>query len=193
MVKRRCTVAPLFRKGRKGGCEVKPANGFHLDGSELGLFDSVASELNEHAGTEICYYSQVLVKRDPVTSEPLERAWRKFKMFASFGHPGGGTPEMREEGFRVVWDGLVWIARSEFERVGAPPPQEGDVLHAWDVPFFDQYAVLGENVPNAGYFFDVIDVNDDGHVNDSAAFVQFELGTRRRTELTPERRVFGES
>lgn len=191
----KCQVAPLF-SGRsrcaKMSCKAEPANELRLDGSERALFDSIATDLNRHAGTPIEYFKQVIKSRDPVTSEPLERGWRKFDMYANFERPTG-SPEMREEGFRITWSGTVWITRLEFERAGCPPPEEADVIRAWDVPFFASFGTAYEDVPKAGYYFDIVDVEDDGHINDSAAFVQFQMEIRRRTELTPERRLFGES
>jgi hypothetical protein len=51
-------------------------------------------------------------------------------------------------------------------------------------------AVDSEGTPNAGYYFNVINVVDDAHMFDNPDFTMFRLDLRRYTEFNPERRIF---
>lgn len=95
------------------------------------------------------------------------------------------------EGGRTTFGAEVWIARKSIEDIRAPQPNESDVLRIWNTPFFNEWAVdnAPSGQPNTGYFFDIIDVDDDGHLFDSPTFVGFKLSIKRRTEFTPERRI----
>jgi len=152
---------------------------------ELPLFDLWANEHIRICGVEIRYYSFDADNTDvdPVYNEPINRAWNgPFKMFAFVGHePGSATAE--ETGFRIEWYTEAWIPRREFERVGCPAPSEGDILEFWRIPYFDG-ASGGE-----GYFFDVTQVADDGHLFDGPAFVGFLFDIRRNTTFTPEQKI----
>jgi hypothetical protein len=77
------------------------------------------------------------------------------------------------------------------EDADAGVPGEGDVIKSWNIPFYALYG-LGdrpEAPPDAGYYFNVIDVDTDGQIFDNPSFVGYKLQLRRRTEFTPERRI----
>lgn len=183
-----CDFATLLDSDCHPACEP-----VRLDAQELFVFDSIANEHVEAHGTEIKYWRQDLDRslRDPLYDEPVDRCFRgPFQMFGFVEYPPG-VPEMTENGMRVTWATSVWIPRVQFESAGAGSPLEGDVLQFWDLPFFGEHGVNAEEVPGRGYYFDVVNADDDGHVFDSAAFVGFKLEVRRRTEFTPERRLEG--
>lgn len=167
---------------------------FELDGSELCVFDTWAEEKMEAHGTPVKYYHQDIEgsERDPLYDEPVDREFRGPFLLKGFVEYPPGVPEMTENGMRVTWTGIVYFARATLEAKGLPTPLEGDILQFWDeVLFFREHGVNGEDVPGAGYYFDVVNVDDDGHIFDSAAFTHLKMEIRRRTEFTPERRLAG--
>lgn len=168
------------------------SNKLGMPDCEHDLFDSIAQEHTGIAGTDIEYYSHEVTKatRDPLYDEPLKRVYSgPFRVKGYVAWPDT-TPEVRMEGWRTVVNAEAWISRKEIEEKGCPAPSETDVLRLWKIPFFDkEWAVDGDNVPGSGYFFDVLNVNDDGHLFDSAQFVGFRLTLKRRSEFTPERRI----
>jgi hypothetical protein len=96
-----------------------------------------------------------------------------------------------EEGERTRWDAMAWVSRKEFEDAQLPgPPQEGDVLQIWKTPFYKDYSVNDIiDIPNSGFYFDIKNVEEDGHLIDSGSFVGYKLTLVRRTEFTPERKI----
>jgi hypothetical protein len=168
-----------------------PCGPFELNDQALCFFDTVITTQVEAVGTPLEYWHQDVAnsRHDPLYDEPIQRLFTgpwKLKGFVEWPE---ATAENREEGFRVTWDGTVTLARATLEGIGAPAPQEGDVIRFWPNAFFKKFATGGQNDPGAGYYFDVINVTDDGHVHDTAAFVGFKLRLRRRTEFAPERRL----
>jgi hypothetical protein len=156
-----------------------------LDDSELEYFDSIASELNALAGDDINYYAmnRAKYKIDPLYGEPIQRqTLGPFRVSAWFQWPNL-EPEAGEQGFGYNFDCLCVISRIDLDEQEAPYPSEADVIEAWRTPYHDAKS-LGK-----GMFFDVIKVNNDGHVNDTASFVQFKLYLKRRTEFGAERRI----
>jgi hypothetical protein len=47
-----------------------------------------------------------------------------------------------------------------------------------------------ENVPNKGYYFNVVNIQDDGHMMDNPDFSGFKLELRRYSEAFPENRIY---
>lgn len=158
---------------------------------EHDLFDSIAQEHVNIAGTDIDFYSHNVKgsTRDALYDEPVERVYGgPFRVKGYVVWPDT-TPDVRMEGWRTVVNAEAWIARKEIEDKRCPAPSETDVLRIWNTPFFNNWAVDGEDEPNAGYYFDILNVNDDGHLFDSPQFVGFKMILKRRTEFTPERRI----
>jgi hypothetical protein len=158
---------------------------------EHDLFDSLAQEHTNIAGTDIDYFSHQVAKsnRDALYDEPIQRAYSgPFRLKGYITWPDL-TPDVGDKGWRSVANAECWIARLEFEQKHCPAPSETDVLRIWNTPFFNSWAVDGEDIPGAGYYFDILNVNDDGHLFDSAQFVGFKMILKRRTEFTPERRI----
>jgi len=159
---------------------------------ELPLLDSVAMETASQ-GTPIEYYSLSIEGStiDPLYIEPINRAFTLFNLMGVVEWPDS-TPEMLEGGARTRFQNTITIPRRAFELAGAPAPSEGDAVRFWMTPFFDDFSVDGANVPNAGFYFDVIDVDDDGHPYDGPEFIWFKLSCKRTTDFTPERRILDE-
>lgn len=156
-----------------------------LDDSESSLFDSVASDMAKLAGEQINYYSmnRPRTKIDPLYGEAVERsvdgpyrvpAWVKWPISNAVAD---------EHGFGFEFDGEAVIPRAELDKIHAPYPFEGDIIEMWRTPFHDADS-LGK-----GLFFDVIRVQNDGHINDSPTFVQFRVTLKRRTQFGAERRI----
>ena len=183
-----CEFVTLKKKGGLISCPP-----FKLDEQEGRVFDSIAQEHVAAHGTELDYWHQDLENsiRDGLYDEPIERKWKGPYKINAFVEYMGGQPAMREEGMVVRWEGRIWVARVEFEDRNAPAPLEGDVLRFLDNKFFEEHSVNADHVPGAGYFFDVINADDDGHVFDTGYFVGFTINVLRRTEFTPERRLDG--
>lgn len=162
-----------------------------LPDCEHDLFSSIAQEHVNIAGTDVDYFHHNVDRatRDPLYDEPLKRVYDgPFRIKAFVAWPDT-SPEVRMEGWRTVVNAEAWIARKELEDQHCPAPSETDVLRLWNIPFYADWATDGDNPPNAGYFFDVLNVNDDGHLFDSSQFMGFRLTLKRRTEFTPERRI----
>lgn len=175
-------------------CRFTPwplGKGLQISDAELKLHDSVAQETNQIAGTDVDLYIVDVdnSKIDPLFRESIEARWSGPHKLKAFVEWADSTPEVREEGFRTSFTSRAWIARADLEALGLGPPGEGDVLRFWNTPFFNAVAVDGEPIPGAGYFFNVVDVDDDGHIGDGPSFVGFWLTLQRRTEFTPERRI----
>jgi len=166
----------------------------YLDDRELELFDLWAQEHTAIAGTKLKYYAQDQSNTvyDPVYGEPISFAYKgPYEIDAFVSYPTS-TGETREEGAAVEFRCNVWIARVEMERRGVPSPVEGDIIEFWDLPFFDQASVIRSDPNFGGYFFDVIQAADDGHLFDGPAFVGFTLECRRYTSYPPEQKLFGQ-
>lgn len=173
---------------------VTPPTGkaeFVLDGSERFLFDMVAEEATAIPGTFIEYFALDKAEsvKDPLYSEAEERSFRgPFKLKAHVTYPEGGLLA-QADGLIERWDCTAWIARKSFEDAKCPVPHPGDVIRIWNTPFFNKEAVREEEVPDAGFFFNVQAVHNDGHLFDTPEFVGFKITLRRRTDFTPERRI----
>lgn len=156
-----------------------------LDDSEQEFFDCIASEITEMAGEPVNYYSlnRAKTKIDPLYGEATDRKWEgPFRVMAYVQFP---NPEViaDEHGFGFDFDGMVTIPRTNLDKLKAPYPFEADVIEMWRTPYHDADS-LGQ-----GLFFDVIKVQNDGHINDSPIFVQFKLTLKRRTQFGAERRL----
>lgn len=179
---------PTLRK-----VEPYPFPQLNLPECEHDLFDSIAQEHSQIAGTSIDLYLHNLEKskRDPLYDEPVQRVFDgPFRIKGHVTFPDS-APEARMEGFHTTFSAEAWIARKELEDAGIKQvPGEGDVMSFWRTPFFDAGSVDNDpTVPFSGYFFDVVDVDEDGHLFDSPSFVGFKFTLKRRTEFTPERRI----
>lgn len=156
-----------------------------LDDSEQELFDMVASDQNEAAGIDVNFYSnnKKLGTKDPLYGEYVNRhidgpyrvpAWVKWPP---------QNPFSTEHGFTLEFDGECVISRIHLENKKAPFPSEGDIIEMWRTPYHDA------NSMGKGMFFDVIKVNNDGHINDTPTFVQFRLTLKRRPQFGAERKI----
>lgn len=169
---------------------------FSFSEQESCVFDSIAQEHTEATGTTMYFWHQNLEAsiRDPLYDEPIERAWKgpyKIKGYVEYME---GQPQMQEQGMTVRWQGNLYIARATLEDAGAPAPLEGDVFKFWDDKFFKEHSVNSDEdalagTPSPGYYFDVINSDDTGHIFDEAHFTGFKLTVMRRTEFTAERRL----
>lgn len=182
-----CSFATLAKTG------PQTCGPFALDGRDAAMFDHFAQEHTNASGTDLLLWHQNLEEsvRDPLYDEPIEREWDGPFAFKGYVEYMAGTPQMQEEGMSVRWQGTIWVARKELEDSKVPAPLEGDVLRFWDNKFFTEHSVNAEEAAlhGAGYYFDVINVDDDGHVQDSDHFVGLTITVMRRTEFTAERRL----
>lgn len=180
-----------FAKLRK--CGPQQCGPFALDGRDAAMYDHFAQEHTESSGTEVLFWHQNLEEsiRDPLYDEPIEREWLGPYKLKAWVEYIAGDPQMTENGMTVRWQGTMWVARKTLEDGGIPAPLEGDVIKYWDNKFFTEHGVNAEEGVHGGYFFDVINVDDIGHVQDSGYFVGLTVTILRRTEFTPERRLDG--
>jgi hypothetical protein len=162
---------------------------FRMDDSELAMFDHYTKESIDAAGTDCELFTLSLTKSkiDPLYSEPSKRVFDGPFLMTVFVEWPEGTPEAGEEGMSEVWPSGCWIPRKTLEEVACRSPREGDVIRFWKIPYFDKDSVRAIEVPVSGYFFDVIQVNDDGHLFDQKSFVAFRCNLKRRTTFTSER------
>lgn len=166
---------------------------FRFSENELDLYDQIAGEQIAHVGTELVVYQLDIVnsKVDPLYGEPQERVFKgPYQMFAHVAWPEA-SPAVGEAGKEFEWPSAAWLPRMGLEKVGARAPLEGDIVRFWDLPYFVMQASgYAPEDADAGYYFQVIKVNNDGHLFDSAKFVGFRLDLKRLSAFSPER-LFG--
>lgn len=161
------------------------------DTPDVHMFDHFAKESTDRYGTEIDFFSQDLDPkyRDPLYGEPTQRVWTgPYRLYAWVSW-ADSTPIVDDSGFRFRWQAQCWIPRASLEAIKAPYPFEGDVIRFWNVPFFNETAASGQDIKSAGYFFDVVNADDDGHFLDEAHFVGFKIDLVRRGEFGAEQRI----
>lgn len=165
---------------------------FYLDATELQMWDLFAQEPIRAAGADCELFTRNLQqsKIDPLYSEPEETHFDGPYLLRVNVEWPEFTPEPGEEGMRAVWPSGCWIPRKTIEEVNARPPREGDILRFWKLPYFDERASNDQHLTYAGYYFDVIKVNDDGHLHDQAAFVAFRCDLKRKSSFGPEEQFF---
>lgn len=185
----RCSPYPTLRK-----VGPYPFQTLQLPECEHDLFDSVAQEHVNIAGTEIDYYSHQYLKspKDPLYDEPIKRIYTGPFRMKGFAVWPDDTPDIKMEGWRSIINSEIWIPRLTIEQAKCPVPNETDVIQIWDTPYYEEWATQGPLIEGAGYYFDVLNVNDDGHLFDSARFTGFKMLIKRRSDFTPERRIHNE-
>lgn len=182
-------IAPLKPpKIRQPSDDPNGGGEFRLDGAELFLRDLYAQEPTNIGGTVCELFTRDIANSvvDPLYGEPSQSSFNgPYRLMASVEWPEA-TPEVDDEGLRDLWPSGVWIPRKTIEEVGARAPREGDIVRFWELPYFDLTA--GNNQPGtkAAFYFDVIQVNDDGHSHDDATFVAFRCNLKRRSDAPPE-------
>jgi hypothetical protein len=165
---------------------------FHLSDCEIFLFDGIASEVTNIAGTEVdlFQFNKKKSTRDPLYDETIKDSFDgPFRLRAWVEWPDP-TPETRAEGFRKTFPATMWLARVDLEVIGASAPSFGDIVRFWNTPYFNGTSTsyqVGSNVK--GYYFTLTEVKDDGHLFDNPSFVGFKCTIARNTEFAPERRV----
>jgi hypothetical protein len=171
---------------------LKDYEAFKLDDRELFLIDGYANEHVRILGTQITYWSISAAnsRRDPVYGEPIDRVFLgPFKYTAWLSYTES-VASVREEGLVQQFQPTAWLPRKMVEEASAPVPTEGDVLQAWNLPFYHKYSTAEQQaLQTAGWYFNVTDVDTDGHLFDNPSFVGFKLKLNRRSEFTPERRL----
>lgn len=165
--------------------ETGSLTGSILNDSESNLFDMIASDLTRAAGVDLNYYSMEKGKSniDPLYGEYQTREYEGPWLLPSYVQWPQQSPMSGDSGYTVEFDGKVTVARVEFETHNAPYPVEGDIVEFWRTPYHDI------DSRGKGLFFDVIKVDNDGHVNDSPTFVQFKLTLKRRPQFAAERKL----
>lgn len=165
---------------------------FRLDATEIQMWDLYAQEPIQASGTDCELFTRNLRKStiDPLYSEPAQTVFDgPYLLRANVEWPEF-TPEVSEEGMRAVWPSGCWIPRKTIEEVNARPPREGDILRFWKLPYFDERSSNDQHLHFAGFFFDVIKVNDDGHLHDNSAFVGFRCDLKRKSSFGAEEQFF---
>jgi hypothetical protein len=173
----------------------QPGQSFSLNTQDKWLYDHVAAEVTNISGTSVdmFQFDPGTSTWDPVYGEPLQRQYAGPLTFKATVEWPEGTPEALEEGSDIIWPGGLWIPRATIEQANARAPRRGDIVRFWSIPFFESFGVDNvPNVPNSGYFFILIKVNDDGHVFDAADFSAFRCDLKRTTKFSPERLIFNE-
>lgn len=160
-----------------------------LDDSELELFDCINQDLIELTGEEINYYAHDASsipnrsKVDPLYGEPTERVINgPNRITAAVKYPEYEFLT-EESGYSREWDAKVILSRAMLDEKNLPYPSEGDIIEMWRTPYHDRWSM------GKGLFFDVTKAKNDGHINMSPTFTQFELTLKRRTQFGAERRI----
>ena len=162
-----------------------------LGAEELGIFDSIATEVNDIVDCTADFYAlnESATIRDPVYDESIQRVFDgPFKVNVWVGYPEQ-TPQMTPAGTVMIFNCALWVARKHIEDANAPAPKQGDVFHFWKLPVWLKEGNFDETVPNSGFAFNVLNSNPDGVMFDSPSFVGFRCTMRRVSDFTPERRI----
>jgi hypothetical protein len=171
---------------------------YNVAGPELALQDQYAQEHVRNVGTPLNYYilsrtgsqeENTGTQLDPLYSEPTRRDFSDpYKIFAHINWPQTNF-ETRDDGTHIIIITNMWIARKELEDAGVKHPQPGDVVHFWDLPYFNLLAANDREVEGAGMYFDVLEVRTDGHLFDTPYFTGYKIDIKRRTEFGAERKL----
>lgn len=181
-------VAPFVVPGAK----VEPyKTELTLDDVERPLFDSIAQEHVRQLGTLIDLYFRDIGKsqRDSVYDEAIKTSWSTPIRVKGFVEWPDSAPVLEDQGEHTEFNATAWIARKELEDAHANIPSEGDVLCIWRTPFFNAWASDNQNEPDQGFYFNIVDVDDDGHLFDTPSFVGVRMTIRRNNTFSPERRI----
>lgn len=155
---------------------------------DIGLFNCIAAEVNRLAGMLAYYYRlrRDISARDPLYQELIDEQWRdlpngmQLNVFTT--NPEHATTT-GEEGRRTQWDANIWIARINWEEAvrkadgltladAIEPPRIGDVVNAW------------------GEYFDIVDYDKDGILDDMRPiYVLHKVSLRRQTKFEAWRRT----
>lgn len=170
-----------------------PSGPWSLDASERHLFDHYAQEHVQIHGTDVEFYSQEEENalRDPLYDELVTPKFRgpfKLRVYVEWA---SSDPSTQDRGYESQFNSTCWIPRKSLEDVNSPIPSEGDIIRFWKIPFFDATGVDNIVAPGSGYYFNLTDVDDDGHVFDNPDFVGLKATLSRNTSFTPERRLGG--
>lgn len=142
------------------------------------LFDSIAQEVAELAGTTAIFYQfdEDASTKDPLWNESLDTQYKKN----SSGVVGIECPVVfkdpernavvGEEGFRLDKISQVYVARVDLDKRGLRRPRPGDIIKVW------------------GEYYDVTETHvAEGHINDSGTYSTMQIDVVRRTKGPPER------
>lgn len=166
-----------------------------LGDQDLAFHDARAREVVRLAGTKsITYYMLQLDRspRDPLYDEPLEEV-RGFdpndsgmgvQMNGLIEYPEGYY-KSGEEGQRTEYDAVLWLCRKDFEET-FPSEKNKDGYDVYATPR------IGDVVEVQGKFFDVLQIQLEGQLNDTTAVhTMWYLKLKHRTEFDAIRRVEG--
>ena len=197
MARKKDIVSPLDVPGTNGGKLVRPENDLDLNvlNYEKTLFECVSAEHVRILGTTVGYWILNLTGAvDPLYNEAITRKYDGPYVMKAWVEFPPTEPEATEVGLSQDQAVTLWISKLLFEKSGASrAPKIGDIVQFWDTEYFRQQATLNEEPPaDAGYFFDVIDSDEDGVLFDSPNFVGWTLRIRRNSKFTPERRIYEE-
>ena len=157
--------------------------------TEQPLWDSIASEPARLSGTAVRLYSVRRAKnRHPLYAEPSRdnHEWEfhgPWELMGAFTFDQGQEieDEVSSQGLQKTANAVLHLARKELERIDAPDPKVGDVIHLWDQqPFGSEFQ-----------FWDISRANPDGNIFTNESFVQFRIELRRRSRFEPGRKVLG--
>lgn len=154
---------------------------------DVELFNEIAAEVNELAGTACYYYrmDKAASSRKPLYNETTEPVFKNvpdgLRVVCFTANPEHSTTT-GEEGRRTQWDATLWFARKTWEDTireadeltpsdPVYPPAIGDVVNCW------------------GEFFDVVDYDKDGIMDDQRlVFVLHKISLKRATKYEAWRR-----
>jgi len=160
--------------------------------SDIGLFNCIAAEVNKLAGM-YCYYYRMDKENtthkaiyDEV-SNPVYLDQPDGLRMPAWGDEPAHSTTASEEGRRKQWDGTVWIARINWERIIEDSP-DGALLKAGGTKTLGPR--IGDVMVAWNDFYDVVDVTRDGILDDERRiFSLYKITIRRNTKHEPWRRT----
>ena len=199
MAKKTREVAPFEVPGTQGGLIVSPYADFDLNDAvpERPLFDAFTTEHVDIHGTLIGLWKLNVSKSaiDPLYSEPTQRVYDGPYILKAWIEYPPSDPVATEDGYSLEYQHSAWIPRAPLEALGVKSsPNMGDIIQFWDKPYYADNSTLKPDTPQgSGYFFELIDVDEDGYMFDSTEFAGWTLQIRRNTRFTPERKLTQET
>jgi hypothetical protein len=161
-----------------------------LNGKEKKLFDSINLEMMTLAGAQrVCKDILLWAFQTPTTSthkdalydEPNSKAsYKSYSVKIFFERPITET-SATDEGLEQSFSGRAWFSRKDLELAKVAKDYKGNHVKEGDT--FELFH-KGNRI-----FYEIINVDREGIVNDSDVFTQYTVDFVRRQHFIPERKL----
>lgn len=157
------------------------------DGFENPLFQHYGSEIVDLYGND----DMILFRYDEEASkENIDPLWKEYAPNAKYvGYKVKGflteftreTSTASPHGKDTEFDAKVTISREHLDKSGVPKDIDGQMVREGDILLINE---LGD-----AYYFDLLNVERKGYVNQSDQWLFLDLTCKRREKYVPERKL----